>query len=195
LRHAQAVLKAAQVNLAATRRLHENGHASELELENARRDATTASTDCELVAAVSAKELIDAERGVALARGQRDLAIDEWQACAIRAPYAGRTARVLINEHEFVQRGTPLIEVVDDTVLLARFLLPSALFRSVGVGRKLELHINETATTVEATVSHVAAVLDAASVTVEVYAEVDNAGGKLRAGMNGTLQLASIREQ
>ena len=90
------------------------------------------------MAAVSAKELIEAEREAALAGGQRDLAAHEWQACTIRAPYAGRVARVLINEHEFVQRGTPLIEIADDTVLLARFLLPSALYRAVGVGRKLE---------------------------------------------------------
>ena len=43
--------------------------------------------------------------------------------------------------------------------------------------------------------SHVAAVLDAASATVEVHAEVDNSGGELRAGMNAVLQLSGIREQ
>ncbi len=191
-RHAEAVLEAARMNLEATQRLYKKGHASLVDLENAKRDAKTAQAECELVVVSAAKELIHARREVVVAQGKRDLADKEFDACTIEAPYAGRVARVFINEHELVQHGTPVVEVVNDRVLLAKFLLPSSLFRSVRLGRQLELAVNETGKTIAVKVSHIAAVLDPASVTFEVYAEIDNADGNLRSGMNGILSLASI---
>ena len=127
-RHAEAVLGAAQANLAATQRLFNDGHASAVDLENARRDALTAQTDLELVQATAARELLVAQREVEQARGRLEIASDQLRACRLTGPYAGRVARVLVAEQEWVERGRPVIEVVDDRVLLAKFLLPSALF-------------------------------------------------------------------
>jgi multidrug resistance efflux pump len=194
-RHAQAILDAARANLDATQRLYDDNHASRVDLENAKRDAATAQAEYELVAAGATKELRQAERDVVIARGNREIAADELDACTIEAPYDGRVARVLVNEHELVDRGTPVIEVVDDSVLLARFLLPSSLFRAVRVGQELNLTIDEARENMVVKVSHIAAVLDAASVTFEVYAEVTNPAGKLRAGMNGSLSLSEIGTQ
>lgn len=192
-RHAEAVLAAAQANLSAVQRLYDDGHASQVDLETARRDVATAQSECELVDAGAAKELSKARRDAAVARGKLDLAVDELAACTLKAPFDGRVARVLANAHEQVERGKPVIEVVDDGVLTARFLLPSALFRAVRLGQELHLTITETGETVSMQVTHIAAVLDPASVTFEVHASVDNAAGNLRAGMNGTLRLAEIR--
>ncbi len=192
-RHADAVLAAAKANLNATQRLHDDGHASLVDLENARRDVQTAQAECELVSASAAKELSKAERDVAVAQARCDLAQGELRGCTLKAPYAGRVARVLINENELVERGTPAIEIVDDRVLRAKFLLPSTLFRGVRLGQELHLDVRETGATVVVRISHIAAVLDAASETFEVYAELDNAAGELRAGMNGTLQLSELR--
>ncbi len=194
-RHSKAVLEAAEANLLATQNLYNDGHASQLDLENAKRDATIAKTECELADSVSAKELIKAKRELVITRGQRDIAGDELDACTIRAPFGGRVARLLVHEHEFVERGTPLMETVDDHVLLAKFLLPSALFRSVHKGQKLNLFVTEVSETVVAKVSHISAVLDPASVTFEVYAEVDNVERNLWAGMNGWLSLSEIKGQ
>lgn len=188
-RHAEAVLEAARANFKATQRLYDDGQASLVDLENARRDVRTAEADCELVAATSAKALFTAQREVAAARGRLAVAADELEACTIVAPYAGRVARLRISEHELVDRGTPIIEVVDDHVLRAKLLLPSALFRSVQLGQAMKLTVSETGREAVAKVSHIAAVLDPASATFEVYAEVDNADGALRAGMNGWLSL------
>ncbi|MEW6199887.1 MAG: HlyD family efflux transporter periplasmic adaptor subunit [Planctomycetota bacterium] len=192
-RHAEAVRDAARANLAATQRLFDNSHASQVDLEAARRDVRTAEAECELVAATAARELNKAEREAALARARLELARHELAGCTVGAPYDGRVARVLVHEHERVERGAPLIEVVDDRVLLAKFLVPSALFRCVARGRELRLTVNETGGTVTARVSHVAAVLDPASVTFEVHAEIDNAAGELRAGMNAWLAVAELR--
>lgn len=188
-RHTQAVLAAARANLAATERLHQDGHASQVDLENARRDVVTAEVECELAESTTARDVTQAERELVLAEGKLQIARSELEGCALAAPYAGRVARVLVHEHELVERGRPLIEIVDDTVLRAKFLLPSRLFRAVPVGKVLTLNVVETGETVSMQVSHVAAVLDAASATFEVYAEVDNRDGRLRAGMNGWLAL------
>jgi multidrug resistance efflux pump len=192
-RRAAAVLAAARANLAATQRLYDNQQTSQLDLENARRDVTAAEAECELAGATSAKELTRAQRELAIAQGNCELARGELEACAVRAPYAGRVARVIVQAYELVQRGTPVMEVVDDGLLLAKFLLPSALFRSVQIGQEVSLTVSETGQIVIARVSHIAAVLDPASVTFEVYAELDNPVGDLRAGMNGTLSLAQFR--
>jgi len=192
-RQAAAVLAAARANLAATQRLFESGQTSQVELENARRDLATAEADCELVAATVARESNKAEREVELTAGRLELARAELAACTVRAPYAGRVAHVLVNAHERVERGTPLLEIVDDRVLLAKFLLPSALFSSVTLGQELELTVTETGAVVPIRVSHISAVLDAASGTFEVHGEADNASGLLRAGMNGHVSLAGLR--
>ncbi|MBN2561810.1 MAG: HlyD family efflux transporter periplasmic adaptor subunit [Phycisphaerae bacterium] len=191
-RHADAVLAAAQANLAATLRLYDDGHASQIDLENAKRDLVVATTERELVESTSAEELNRATRELATASGNLEIAEQQLDHCAITAPWAGRVTRLLINEHELVDRGTPVIEVIDDRVLLAKFLVPSHVFLSVRVGTELNLMIDETAAMVVARVSHIAAALDPASVTFEVHAEVMNADGRLRAGMNGSLSLSEI---
>jgi len=191
-RHAAAVAEAARANLAATQRLFDSGHSSQVDLANARRDVTTAEAECELVEATVAKELAKAQRELALAEGGLKMAEEELAACTIAAPYAGRVTRLLVNEHELVDRGAPVIEVVDDRVLRAKFLLPSALFREVQAGQTLRVVIDETGDFVDVRVSHIAAVLDPASVTFEVFAELDNGAGKFRAGMNGSLSLSEI---
>ncbi|UCE59906.1 MAG: HlyD family efflux transporter periplasmic adaptor subunit [Phycisphaerales bacterium] len=192
-RHSEAVLAAANANLTATQRLYADSNASLVDLENAKRDAVIAQTNCELVGSTASKELADAQREMEIAAGKLEIAARQLEACSIIVPWAGRVARVLVNEHELVQHGTPVIEVIDDRVLLAKFLLPSSAFKAVRLGQELDLHVTETSDIVQVKISHVAAALDPASVTFEVHAEVDNADGKLRAGMNGTLSLTQVR--
>ncbi len=192
-RHAEAVLAAAEANLTATQRLYDDDQASQVDLENAKRDVIVAKTNRELVDSTSTEELIGAERELVVAIGKLDIAREQLEACTMAGPWAGRVKRVLVNEHELVERGTPVIEVIDDRVLLAKLLLPSSVFRTVRLGQQLNLTINEISATVAMKVSHIAAALDPASVTFEVHAEVDNAEGNLRAGMNGSLSLSEIR--
>ena len=53
-RHTRATLEAAEANLLAAQNLYNDGHASQMDLENAKRDATIAKTECELADSVSA---------------------------------------------------------------------------------------------------------------------------------------------
>jgi multidrug efflux system membrane fusion protein len=158
-------------------------------MENARRDVIVATTELELVAFKTHSTLIEAAQSMVSANAKKTVAEDRLNACVIRGPYGGRVRQVLINEHELVQRGSTAIEVIDDRVLLAKCLFPSAAFGKIELGQPLQMTILETGNMVEATVSHIAAVLDPASGTFDVFAEIDNADGTLRAGMNASMVL------
>lgn len=158
----RAKAEAAAKNLEVARRLRADKSISALDLENAVRDARAARAD--------------------LAQDERELA-----ACKTLAPFAGRVKKLFIHAHETVDKGDPLVEIVDDASLTAKILAPSDLFGKVVVGEKLSIAVRETGETVAGTVSHINEALDPASGTFEVYAVVDNAGQSLRSGMTGRL--------
>lgn len=158
----QAAASAAGKNLEVTQKLFEGKTASPLDLENARKEVGMASANV----ALSQKEL---------------------SGCRIYAPFPGRVKKVYAREHELVDKGKPLIEVVDDHLLQARILLPSTLFGKVRVGQDVAVEVVEIDKTVAGTITNVGEVLDPASATFEVYADVPNPGDELRSGMTGRL--------
>lgn len=162
LEKAQVLVEAARAVYEITANLYQKGTASKLEIEKAKMELS--------VAEVSKKFAL------------RDLA-----SCRVVAPYNGRVEKPLVNEREWVDVGRPLMKIVDDSVLRARIILPTEMFGSIKLGQPLKVMIRETGAAVTAKVSHVSAVMDAASATFEVYAEVENAGGHLRTGMTGRL--------
>jgi len=192
IRRAEAVVVAARANLEATESLYKEKQASRVQLESARRDLCVAEADRERAASSAAPQLAAARKDVALAEGALAVAAHQVQACRVQAPYAGHVVRVLVQAHERVEPGTPLIEIVDDAELLAKFLLPARLFNAVQLGQAITLRVRETGADMQATVSRVSAVLDAASMTFEVHARIDNRDGRLCAGMNATLMLTDL---
>lgn len=191
-RHAEASRAAAEARFNALQRLYDDGQASVTDLEAARRDVALATTELELAAATAAKDVAAATRERAAAQREVQIAAHDTAACTVAAPFSGRVARVLTQPHEQVERGTPLIELVDDTHLLAKFLVPANRFAQVQRGQTVTLRIDETGTATTARISHIAATLDPASRTLEVFAEVDNTAGAFRAGMNGRLDLRTL---
>lgn len=163
LKKARATLAASAAHMKTTARLHQDKAASETDLRYAERDLATAQAN-EVLAA-------------------RDLA-----ACTIEAPFAGRVRRTLVKEHEWVDRGKPVVEILDDSVLLAKILLPSWSIGRVPVGMVMQIAVNETGETVAGKVARVGEVIDAASSTYEIQVEVDNSVRSLRAGMTGALK-------
>jgi RND family efflux transporter MFP subunit len=158
----QAAASAANKNLDVTQKLFEGQSASPLDLENARKEVGMASANV----ALSQKELAG---------------------CRIAAPFAGRVKKVYVREHEWVDKGKPLIEVVDDHLLQARILLPSTLFGKVRVGQEVAVEVVEAGKTVSGRITNVGEVLDPASATFEIYADVPNDADALRSGMTGRL--------
>lgn len=132
-------------------------------------------------------ELENARRNLVQAEARLKLAEYELSCCVIRAPFSGRVADTLVNEFELVQRGTKILALVDDTVLVSRLLMPEEMFGKIAPGAKLTIDLPMRGIKREATVTNVAAVFDPASRTFDVWAELDNSDGLLRAGMTASL--------
>ncbi|SCA63672.1 Uncharacterized protein SCG7109_AV_00040 [Chlamydiales bacterium SCGC AG-110-M15] len=137
----------------------------------------------------SAFELKDAEASEAVAELDMETADKELASCYIRSPYQGHVDKLLVNEHEIVQPGQPLIEIVDDKTLLAKLLIPSSYFNKIQQGQTLMIDIKETGSQAQAIVTHIGAVIDPASSMFKIYAEVNNHEGKFRSGMTGMTRI------
>lgn len=129
------------------------------------------------------------------AKAKLAVAKKQVESCSILAPYDGRVADTLINQYETVQAGAPLIRLVDDSVLRAKFLVPSRLINRVEIDMKVTLTIRETEQTVTGAISHIDAAINPASQTFRVMAEVPNPDGSLRAGMQGMLDLSPFLDK
>ena len=143
-KRAKFMLERAQEQLAAKQQLYKDNVASSFELKAAQ--AELAQAELELTTA------------------SKDL-----QSCFIKAPFEGHLQKVLVNEHEIVQIGQPLIEVVQDRTLLAKLLVPSEYYDQISIGKNLQLHLKETSKTVDAIVTHIGAVIDPASSMIQIF--------------------------
>ncbi|MDF2577171.1 MAG: hypothetical protein K0S74_655 [Chlamydiales bacterium] len=137
----------------------------------------------------SLSDLKEAE--ASLVSSERDLiaAMDALDSCKFKAPYIGSISAVHIKEFELVQPGDPIVELVDDHILLAKFLLPSHYFNQVKKGQKIEISVQETFTKEIGTVTQIDAVIDPASSVFRVYAEIDNSDKHLMSGMRADIIL------
>ena len=137
----------------------------------------------------SSLDEVNAKKEADAAAANLDIARKELALTKITAPYPGIVKKVLVREYEWVDKGKPVIEVVNDKVLQANVLMPSTLFGKVRQGQEVSISVVETGTTVSGKVTHVSKVLDPASGTFEVYCEVQNPNGAVRSGMTGSLNL------
>lgn len=141
---------------------------------------------------VSTVEVEAARLNLATARANLILAQKEVDDCTLKAPYDGRVVRVLVNRYETVQPGQKLIEIVNDRVLRAQFLVPSAALKQIAKGASVSITVPEAELKVRGAITHIGAVVDPASSRVKVFAEIANPGRTIRAGMRGYLLLSEI---
>jgi membrane fusion protein, multidrug efflux system len=166
---AKAAQAFAEENLKRNQTLFERSAVGKSEVEQSRLDRENASA-----------KLASAEASVKMA------AID-LDACQIKAPFAGRMAKRSVKEHEFVTVGHPVVEILDDSQLLADMHLPAAMRPSVAPADELECKIDETNTVHKGKVYEIGGRIDYESRTFEVKVKIDNKDGKLSAGMSGIL--------
>lgn len=118
----------------------------------------------------------------ALQRAELDLSY-----CSIRAPIAGRTGRLLVQQGNLVSAGgaDPLLTIEQLRPVFAAFSLPSAHLGVLrGAGRPVTVRIRAPGVPeVEGTVAFVDNAVDAATGTILVKARVENADEALWPGL------------
>lgn len=164
LKKAKAQQIAAEAILEARKRLFEEGSTSLLELKTAEADAAEARAD------VEAAEL-------------------RVSACTVAAPFSGKLVETKVRDHELVRAGQELVEIVDDSVLVARLLVPSAQRKLIYSANTIRIHIKESGTSEDAMITEIGPVIDPASSLIRIHAEIDNRSYRLQAGMVGKAEL------
>lgn len=136
----------------------------------------------------SAAEIEVALAAAALEKARAQLTLYRTQAaeCIVRAPFAGRAAKIHIKAHQSVTAGQPLIDIVSDDPPKLRLNVPSKWLAWLTLGRTFTVTIDETYRSYKAHVTAINARVDAASQSVEVEGVVDNPGRELLPGMSGT---------
>jgi RND family efflux transporter MFP subunit len=138
---------------------------------------------------VSDVELAKAKAELDIAKANLAIAKRELSSCSIRAPYSGRVVKLLIKENELVQQGQPLVEIVDDSEMRAKFMVPSVFYPDIEIGQILSVHISGIREPFECRLTHVSPVLESNTSTFQVFGAIDNPHGLLRGGMTGQISL------
>ncbi|WP_246408654.1 efflux RND transporter periplasmic adaptor subunit [Granulicella aggregans] len=101
---------------------------------------------------------------------------------SIRTPISGVVTDRPLFAGETAAAGTPVVTVMDTSVLLAKLHIAQRQAQQLALGAAAEVSVPGLDKPVEGKVSLISPALDAGSTTVEVWVKVENAGGSLRAG-------------
>ncbi len=125
-----------------------------------------------------------------LVAAQAELAVAERELadCRVRAPFSGRLIKWLINPHEYVRTGQPLVALLDDTKVLAAMHLASHIRPGLKIGDEVVIAVDDLPErSFTGGVYEIGGNIDAASRTFELKVLLDNPDGELIAGMAGRL--------
>lgn len=127
----------------------------------------------------------------AVEKSQAELRISETQLskCEIKAPFAGIVAEQRIREQQYVQPGTPLVDVLDDSGYELEFLAPSTWLSRLRVGMVVRINIDEVRRNGTARIVRISPRIDPVSQSIKVTANLEGHMADLKAGMSGRLQM------
>lgn len=160
---AEAKLRAAELNQTGTQNLFERNQSTAMEVARAESEVAQARL-----------ELASAKR--------------EAAACRVAAPFSGKMVDRKVREHEWANKGAPLMLLVDDAVLRVRFFLPEENFARISLGEKVSVWVPAASREVFGEVSRLGVVFDPVSRTFDVWADVPNVDDSLRAGMTAEVE-------
>jgi HlyD family secretion protein len=128
------------------------------------------------------EQITSAAAQVEAAKGHYDSAQAQVGYSEIRSPIAGVVTDRPAYPGEMAQAGTPLLTVMDVSKVVARVNLAQDQAREIKVGAEATVTPNDGGEAVNGKVTIVSPAADQNSTTVQVWVQVDNSEGKLRAG-------------
>jgi multidrug efflux system membrane fusion protein len=167
LAQAQATVKQREVEFEGREKLKSESYVSEAQLQEAVALLESARTE--------------------LTRAELDL-----EYMTIRAPFNGALQARHVEQGDFVSRGDPIAQYVDNRTIIVSANLSEFDARYVEVGQQAQARL-ATGETVHGKIRYVAPVADEATRTFEVELEVDNGDGALRAGGTAELRIPAQR--
>ena len=141
------------------------------------------------------EQIKTAQAQVDAARSHLQTAEAQLSYAEIHSPIAGVIADRPLFAGEMATPGTPLLTVMDVSKVIARINVPQSQAGAIRVGHEGIVTLAESADQYEGRVTVVSPATDAATTTVQVWIELDNAGGKLKpgAGVHGVIVTETIK--
>ncbi len=137
-----------------------------------------------------------AESNLSAQQAQLELAQRALEHATVKAPFQGVVGQRRVNLGEFVQPGTPLVEVVSLDPIELVFHLAEVDSARVEVGQSVEIRVAPYPNEVyHATVDVVYPTIDVRSRTQRVKATVANSDGRLRPGLFARVDLGVADRQ
>lgn len=139
--------------------------------------------------AIGQVDLVNSELNARMAQADVEYLQETLKRCEIRAPYAGSIGDQLARAQEFIQAGTPLIEIIDDTALQLEFIAPSRWLNWLEPGLELEVGLDDTGKVYTARLEFTSAKVDAMSQSVKAVALIEGQHPELKPGMSGRIRI------
>jgi membrane fusion protein, multidrug efflux system len=105
--------------------------------------------------------------------------------CRVTAPFAGRVAKRIAAQYEYVPAGKPLLQIVDGENLELKLNVPSVWLGWLRVGTTLQIHIDDLNADYAGAIVRLGARVDPVSQTLEVNAHIKGSHLELLPGMSG----------
>lgn len=157
---------------------------SQAALVQAQAAYEAAAKHLESVKSVSREAALKAAQGqLTSAEGKYNGAQAQVDYTEIHSPINGIVTDRPLFAGEAAAAGTPLITVMDTSILLAKTHIAQSLAQELRPGDAAQVHVPSLTGSVPAKVDMVSPSLDPGSTTVEVWLKLDNKTGKLKAGM------------
>lgn len=122
-----------------------------------------------------------------LGEAKADIALTQagLQKCRVSAPFSGRVVSLPAHEHQYLKVGDPLMEIIDDTQLELKLIVPSLWLRWLKPGGSFQVHLDELNQDYPAQIDTVGASIDPVSQTVPIVAHITGKHSELLTGMSG----------
>ncbi|MBF0145556.1 MAG: efflux RND transporter periplasmic adaptor subunit [Magnetococcales bacterium] len=163
------------------------------------RKARAARTAAEKIASVNAKlaemnsmgtlEVATSAAEAAKARAEESLWAATVDKCSLAAPFPGRVAEQKGREHQYLQAGQPVLDILDDSRLEVEFIAPSSWLSWIKPGLEFVLHADETGMEHPARIIRLGARVDPVSQSIKITGQLTGGTDGLLVGMSGRIAI------
>ena len=139
------------------------------------------------LASVGELEVVLADSEVQVAAASVKVLEGQLSRCQLRVPFAGVLYQIMVEPHQYVTEGQPLVELVSLRDLEVELLLPSAWLSWLSPEASFKMAIKETGQTHEGYLVRIDSVVDFGSQTIRGRGVITPQGAvRLLPGMSGT---------
>lgn len=119
-------------------------------------------------------------------KAESDIASINISRCEIKAPFSGRVASKKVSKYQSIKPQDELLEIVGLENLEARVVVPSSWLVWLKKGIEIDLNIDETQSTIKASIVQIDSIIDPTSQSITVRAKLIQPFENIIPGMSAT---------